>query len=120
MEELYEGSCHCGAVRFSIRTDLSEPSRLFDCNCSRCRRLAAIMGSVPATAFTLHEGESALTPYRFNHHAIEHLFCRHCGVQPFSRGTNGEVEMVVFNLGCLENGPAIDRTAVTHFNGADY
>lgn len=120
MDKRYEGSCHCGAVRFSVTVDLGDPSRLFDCNCSRCRRLAAIMGSAPAAAFELQAGAAALRSYRFNHHAIEHLFCSQCGIQPFSRGTNAGTAMVVFNLGCLENAPPIDRAAVTHFNGADY
>ena len=31
----YEGSCHCGAVRFAVTTDFPE---LTTCDCSICRR----------------------------------------------------------------------------------
>lgn len=111
----YAGQCHCGAVRFSATTDLAN---LFDCNCSRCRRVASVMSSVPASDFVLHQGEEALALYRFNHHAIDHLFCRTCGVAPFSRGKFGDLPMVMLNVGCLEGTPMIDRSTITHYNGA--
>ena len=111
----YDGQCHCGAVRFSVKTELGA---MFDCNCSRCRRVAMVMSSVPATDFTLHAGEDNLTLYRFNHHAIDHLFCRTCGVQPFSRGSFRDQPMVMLNVGCLEGVPPVDRSAITHYNGA--
>ena len=31
----YQGSCHCGRVRFEVRTELT---RVSECNCSICRR----------------------------------------------------------------------------------
>ena len=118
--QTYKGSCHCGAVQFSVVADLEALERLFDCNCSRCRRLAAVMGSAPASDFSLEAGQEHLKIYRFNHQAIDHQFCTTCGVQAFSRGRNGETEMVVFNVGCLEGAPMIERSGITHFNGADY
>ncbi|HEV7277720.1 MAG TPA: GFA family protein [Devosiaceae bacterium] len=111
----YEGSCHCGAVRFTVRTDLRQ---LFDCNCSRCRRVASVMTAVPAADFELLQGEDRLQPYRFNHHAIEHLFCRDCGIQSFSRGSGPDGPTVVLNVGCLEGVPVVDRSGITHFDGA--
>lgn len=111
----YQGQCHCGAVRFSATTDLG---RMFDCNCSRCRRVASVMNSVPASDFVLHAGEENLVHYQFNHHAIDHLFCKTCGVQSFSRGKFGDQPMVMLNVGCLEGAPVVDRSTITHFNGA--
>lgn len=111
----YEGSCHCGAVRYSATTDLGD---LFDCNCSRCRRVASVMSAVPASDFVLHSGEDGMTLYRFNHHAIDHLFCKTCGIQSFSRGMFGEVPMVMLNVGCLDGAPMVDRSAITHYDGA--
>lgn len=111
----YRGQCHCGAVRYTVSTDLTN---LFDCNCSRCRRVASVMSAVPATAFTLEVGAEELTRYSFNHHAIDHLFCRTCGVQSFSRGRFGDTPMVMLNVGCLEGAPHVDRSAITHYNGA--
>lgn len=111
----YAGGCHCGAVRFTVRTDLSQ---LFDCNCSRCRRVASVMTAVPAADFELLQGAEVLQPYRFNQHAIEHLFCRHCGIQSFSRGSGPDGPTVVLNVGCLEGVPLVERSGITHYDGA--
>lgn len=107
----YEGQCHCGAVRFSATTDLGD---LFDCNCSRCRRVAMVMSAVQAGDFVL----DALQLYQFNHFAIDHLFCRTCGIQAFSRGKFGETAIVMLNVGCLDGAPVVDRSTITHYNGA--
>ena len=114
-KKTYDGQCHCGAVRFSATTSLED---LFDCNCSRCRRVAMVMSSVPASDFVLHQGGEALQLYRFNHKAIDHLFCKTCGVAPFSRGKFGDTPMVMLNVGCLDDTPMIDRSTITHYNGA--
>lgn len=114
----YQGQCHCGAVRFSVQTDLSG---LADCNCSRCRRLGWVMQSVPASAFTLHAGEDQLTLYHFNTENIDHLFCRTCGIESFARGSDGKGnEMVMVNVNCLDNAPVIDRNAIKHWDGANF
>ena len=77
-----QGSCHCGAVRFAIETDLPE---LTTCDCSICRRKNALMVKVPEAAFTLLAGEDSLTAYRFHTHTATHYFCKTCGIYPFHR-----------------------------------
>ena len=77
-----QGSCHCGAVRFAIETDLPE---LTTCDCSICRRKNALMVKVPEAAFTLLAGEDSLTAYRFHSHTATHYFCTTCGIYPFHR-----------------------------------
>ena len=114
----YHGQCHCGAVRFTARTDLSS---MGDCNCSRCRRLGWVMQSLPAGDFTLRSGEDQLTLYHFNTDKIDHLFCRTCGIEPFARGSDGQGnEMVMVNVNCLEDAPAVDRSAIKHWDGANF
>jgi hypothetical protein len=39
-------------------------------------------------------------------------------VQSFSRGRFGDTPMVMLNVGCLEGAPHVDRSAITHYNGA--
>lgn len=113
----YEGSCQCGAVQFTARTRLEAP---FRCNCSRCRRLNAVMHSVPDSQFVLKSGSDALQTYRFNAHVIAHQFCTICGIQPFASGRDRKGNALhVINVNCLEN-PQYDRNAITHFNGADF
>jgi hypothetical protein len=78
----YEGSCHCGAVRFAIRTDFPE---LTTCDCSICRRKNALMGKVHESEFELLAGEDHLTEYRFHTQTARHFFCKTCGIYPFHR-----------------------------------
>ena len=82
--KIYEGSCHCGKVRFTAKLDLSKP--VVSCNCSMCRRAGTLLTFVPASDFTLLFGEDSLTSYKFNHHVIDHLFCKTCGIKAFARG----------------------------------
>jgi hypothetical protein len=81
----YEGSCHCGAVAFTVESE--SPAEAMSCNCSHCRRKGFLLAFVPASSFALTSGEDALTTYSFNTHRLKHRFCRTCGVQPFAEGT---------------------------------
>lgn len=111
----YEGGCHCGAVRYTARTDLAQ---MMDCNCSHCRRLGWVMQSVPASEFQLLSGEADLKTYRFNTERIEHLFCAHCGIHSFARGSDGKGnDLVMLNVNCLEGLPLVDRNTIHHWDG---
>lgn len=97
----YTGSCHCGAVRYSVEIDLAQP--VISCNCSMCGRSGTLLGFVPIEKFTLEQGSDALTDYQFNKHVIHHLFCKVCGIKPFARGIGpGGKEMAAINVRCLE------------------
>jgi hypothetical protein len=114
----YHGQCHCGAVRYTARTDLSG---MGDCNCSRCRRLGWVMQSVAGSDFSLLSGDDNLTLYRFNTEKIDHLFCKTCGIECFARGDDGKGNaMVMLNVACLEDAPPVDRTAIVHWDGANF
>jgi hypothetical protein len=78
----YEGSCHCGAVRFEIETDLPE---LTMCDCSICKRKNALMVKVHESGFRLLAGEASLTEYQFHTRTARHFFCKVCGIYPFHR-----------------------------------
>ncbi len=56
---------------------------------------------VPPSDFELLAGEDALTRYQFNKHAIDHLFCKTCGIKPFARGKSPKGEMIAVNVRCL-------------------
>lgn len=79
----YEGSCHCGAVRFSYDGDVID--RGVRCNCSYCARRGALMSAVPIPQDELHievEGD-ALGLYQFGAKTARHYFCKRCGIYPF-------------------------------------
>lgn len=96
----YEGSCHCGAVRYRVRADLNQ---VITCNCSICSRSGTMLTFSPASAFELLSGEEALKDYQFGRKTIHHLFCSTCGIRPFGRGADSEGNsMVAINVRCLE------------------
>jgi hypothetical protein len=81
---LYEGRCHCGAVRFEVRTELEG---LVRCNCSLCARRSAVMHYVVPSNFTLISGEGQVATYRLGHRSAAHRFCKVCGIFPSSYPT---------------------------------
>ena len=103
----YSGSCHCGRIAYEVRGELAEA---YACNCSMCSRRGGLMWFVPAQAFELKTDRADLATYRFNKHAIDHHFCAHCGIAPFSEGTMPDGSpMVAVNARCLQD---IDLGAV--------
>ena len=113
----YQGSCHCGAVKYEVEGDFTEGMK---CNCSHCSRKGFLLAFVPEAQFKLLSGEDNLTTYQFNKKHIDHRFCKTCGVQSFARGHDGNGNyMVSINLKCLENFDT-DLVKVTNFNGRDY
>jgi len=66
----YRGSCHCGAVTFSLVSDITE---LTTCDCSLCRQKNALMTKVPESALTVESGEDLLSVYEWNTHRAKHF-----------------------------------------------
>lgn len=98
---MHKGSCHCGAVRFTVDGEIDQA---IECNCSHCSRKGFLLWFVPRPALTIIEGEDRLTTYTFNKHVIEHRFCEVCGCQPFGLGKMPDgTEMAAINVRCLED-----------------
>ncbi len=98
---VYRGACHCGAVRFTFRSE--EITTGVRCNCSICIRKGAVMSSVyyPPDAFAAMEGLDLLTLYQFGDRVVNHWFCRTCGVYPFHDGPL-KLGHYRLNLGCVD------------------
>jgi hypothetical protein len=96
----YTGGCHCGAVRYEATTDLA---KVISCNCSHCTKRGLVLTFITPDRFDLNAGEADLLDYQFNKKVIHHLFCRHCGIQSFARGTAPDgTAMVALNVRCLD------------------
>jgi hypothetical protein len=96
----YQGSCHCGKVRFEVQTDLAT---VISCNCSLCSRAGYRLAFVPASRFKLHAGKDAQSDYQFNKKKIHHLFCKTCGTRSFGHGKGPDGnEMYAVNVRSLE------------------
>lgn len=115
--KLYQGGCHCGAVRFEIETDLT---RATECNCSICTRKGALHHRVPPQRFRLLCGQEALTLYQFGSGVAKHWFCRHCGIHPFSN-PRAAPDMYTINIRCLDDFAAERHNVeVTTFDGRNW
>ncbi len=112
---IYEGGCHCGAVRFRVKVDKHEAIL---CNCSICTKKGFLHLIVPATNFTLLQGEEALTAYTFNTGTAKHTFCQTCGIHSFYR-PRSHPEGYSVNVRCLDN-DVIDNFEFIGFDGQNW
>ena len=117
MKKTYQGSCHCGAVRFEADVDLAEPT--FKCNCSICYKSRAWMASAQSDSFRLLSGQDSLRDYQFGPKRIHHMFCANCGVRPFAHGSDGKGKAFhVLRVNCLDGVDAAELVGapVKYFN----
>lgn len=112
----FQGSCHCGAVKFSAVAEM--PTEAMSCNCSICRRKGTLMAFYPLAQFKLEQGEGALEAYKFNTDNLSHWFCRTCGIHPFGGGIGPDgTEMRAVNLRCVPEAD-LDALKIQKFDGA--
>ncbi|MCX7136130.1 MAG: GFA family protein [Proteobacteria bacterium] len=113
----YEGGCHCGKVRFRVRTDFS---RVSQCNCSICVRKGALHQRVAPDDFELLAGKEALSLYQFGTRTAKHYFCSTCGIYPFAHPRTAP-ELVVVNIRCLDDfAELIGGITVVSFDGRNW
>ena len=111
----YDGSCHCGRVRFRVAADLDE---VVLCNCSICTKKGFVHVIVPPAQFELLSGADDLTVYTFNTGIAKHQFCRHCGVHPFYV-PRSDPDKIDVNVRCLE-GVDVGALRAGAFDGANW
>ncbi|UVW27500.1 GFA family protein [Massilia sp. H6] len=98
----YQGSCHCGTVKFEADIDLARGT--IKCNCTVCTKMRFWAAQLSGDAFRLHGGQGALREYRYGSRRDAHYFCGHCGIHTFSTGESallGAFYAVI--LACLDN-----------------
>ena len=111
------GSCHCGAVQFTVEGEIDQA---IECNCSHCSRKGFLLWFIPRTALTIGSGADQLTTYTFNKHQIQHQFCSVCGVQSFGLGSMPDgTQMAAINIRCLE-GIELESVPRVAVNGREF
>ena len=108
----YQGSCHCGNVKFEAEGDLKQ---VLACNCSICTRKGSLLWFIPRENFKLVSGEPET--YTFNKHFIKHRFCANCGIHPYAEAADRSGKpMAAINVRFLE-GVDLAALPVKHFDG---
>ena len=111
----YQGSCHCGAVKFEV--EAGEHIEVERCNCSICNMSGHLHLIVPSSCFKLLTDESELQTYTFNTGVARHTFCKTCGIKPFyiprSNPDGADV-----NVNCLDDIPA--NMTIVEFDGQNW
>jgi hypothetical protein len=108
----FTGGCHCGKVRYRVQVEKLEAT---ECNCSICSKKGFVHLIVPASRFTLLQGQDDLSTYTFNTGIAKHHFCRYCGIHSFYR-PRSHPDGYDVNLRCLDD-DSIDRFEITSFDG---
>ena len=117
MNSEYQGSFHCGSVKYKAKVNLE---KLITCNCSMCNRAGTILAFVPKSDFQLESGEGNVTDYQFNKKVIHHLFCKTCGIKSYGWGTGPDgTKMYAVNVRCLE-GVDITTLKPEMLNGKEF
>ena len=83
MDELHQGSCLCGAVKYCVSGELKAVTH---CHCSQCRKshgaAFATYGSAPASALSIVTGAETLKGYSSSEGVLRQ-FCSNCGSSLF-------------------------------------
>jgi len=101
--QTYTGGCHCGAIRFEVSLDPSEPGSR--CNCSICTKTSVTGRIVKPDAFTLLSGQEHLGTYEWGAKISKRHFCKVCGIHCFGLGHMAQLggDYVSVNLNCLDD-----------------
>jgi len=102
MTQHYEGSCHCGAIKFSY--DGEEITRGLRCTCSICSRKGALMSTeaIPEENLKIDADENDIALYQFGNKIAKHYFCKNCGIYTHNEMLRKPGHMRV-NLSCIED-----------------
>ena len=110
-----DGSCHCGAVRFTVTLTegLASARR---CTCSICRMRGAVAVTSTPADFHLKHGEDQLATYRFNTRIAEHHVCKLCGIYTHQKRRSNPNQLGI-NAACLKDISPFDFPEIKVFDG---
>ena len=109
MIKTYQGSCHCGRVRFEVDADIDHVRA---CDCSVCRKRGALIHRVAKDQLRLITPWEELKVYQWGSYTARDFFCPDCGILPFRRPSDPTPEELqggvkpfggwAVNVRCLE------------------
>lgn len=113
---MIKGSCHCGAITFSVPR---KPDWLTECNCSICRRIAALWAHFELDEVEISEPPDGTIAYIQGDKTLATHTCRECGCTPYWLSLEaGENNRMATNFRMCDPSEIAD-IPVRHFDGAD-
>ncbi|MEE9291547.1 MAG: GFA family protein [Acidobacteriota bacterium] len=110
-EQVLEGSCHCGRVRYRAVAPFGE---MTNCHCTDCRKshgaAFATYIEVPRERFSYVQGEGELHSFQAES-GLQRYFCRNCGSIIWN-GSSNPPEAYWITAGTLDT--PIDRKPDAH------
>jgi len=113
----YEGSCHCGRLKYRVNTDFSNGT--YKCNCRYCAKVRNWGCIVKPPDFAwlsdTKSPQSTLGIYQINPGSKNfYYFCSHCGVRLATSGYIEEIggDYVSFSVATLDNVSAEELAAL--------
>lgn len=92
----HRGSCHCGAIRLTLR---ESPSEANECNCTICRRTAGLWHYTTPDKVGI-EGQGV--SYRQGDCALDLWHCQSCGCTTHWTPTDPDYPRMAVNLRMFE------------------
>ena len=114
METTYQGSCHCGNVKFEVTADIDH---LRICDCSLCYQRGALNFRVEDTQLKRITPLEEMTLYQWHTKTAKDYFCPTCGILPFRRPRTAP-DLWTINVRCLE-GINVNDIPKEHLRGSE-
>lgn len=113
---MYSGQCHCGNVRLAIHRVTENATR---CNCSLCRRYAALWGYLTEDEVDVTVGTFGLESYEHGDRYISFKRCGNCGcVTHYTSLPKARSDRVAVNYN-LFPGELVSSLKIRKFDGAE-
>ncbi len=113
----FNGSCHCGEVKFEVTVNGDETLR--ECNCSMCSKTGFVHLIVGKSQFNLLQGDDAISHYQFNTKTADHMFCKHCGIKAFYI-PRSHPDGYSINARCLKDWPSLPFKTGPMYDGQNW
>lgn len=110
------GSCHCGAVKFTVKS--GKPEWLTSCNCSACQRFGALWLHEDASSIEIEADPDATLAYMWGDNSLTFHTCKICGCTTHWLPVDETSTRMAINA-CMIPKEDIADIRVRHLDGAD-
>ena len=98
MKKTYQGSCHCGQVKFEVDADIDH---VRVCDCTVCTKRSALNFRVENDDLRAITQIEDMTLYQWNKKIAKDYFCPTCGILPYRRPRTSP-DIWTVNVRCLD------------------